>query len=289
MDWHAIPSLSALRAFEATARLNSFSKAARELNVTHAAIAQHVRALEAEFSETLVFRQGRGLALTQAGSALSDHLQSGFGEIAQGVEQLRNATNTRPLSISLTPAFATNWLMPRIGSFWREHPDISVNLNPSSALVDLTRDAFDMAIRFGEGTWRGLDAFLLAEGDFCVVAHPDLVKGRRATCLEDVADFPWLLEGKMRERGALLVKEGVDFETSTIKMFDTNAMVFAAVNAKLGLSVQPYALVKDQIDDGKLALVCALDRHGLGYYVVTRPGLQSQNLTTFIKWLRKQV
>ena len=72
-------------------------------------------------------------------------------------------------------------------------------------------------------------------------------------------------------------------------MFDTNAMVFAAVHAQLGLSVQPFALVKDQIDDGKLALVCALDRHGLGYYVVTRPGRQSQNLVTFIKWLRKQV
>lgn len=288
MDWRTIPSLSALRAFEATARLRSFSKAAKELNVTHAAIAQHVRALEAEFSETLVFRQGRGLALTQAGVNLAAHLQTGFGEIALGVGQLRSATDMRPLNISLTPAFATNWLMPRIGAFWAQHPDVSLNLNPSSALVDLSQDGFDMAIRFGEGHWRGLNAFLLAEGGFCVVAHPDLLIGRTATCLEDVADYPWLLEAKMRERNALLDKQGVDFDTSTIKMFDTNSMVFAALHAKLGLSIQPYALVKDQIDAGKIALVCALDNTGLGYHVVTRAGPQSKNLAIFIKWLRSQ-
>ena len=78
MDWRDIPSLAALRAFEATARLSSFSAAARELNVTHAAIAQHVRGLEAEFGCELVFRQGAGMALTDAGRALALSLGEGF-------------------------------------------------------------------------------------------------------------------------------------------------------------------------------------------------------------------
>ncbi len=78
MNWSRIPSLAALRAFEATARGQSFSKAARELNVTHAAIAQHVRSLEAEFGEALVVRQGRGLILSPEGQRLADALSAGF-------------------------------------------------------------------------------------------------------------------------------------------------------------------------------------------------------------------
>ena len=89
MDWRDIPSLSALRAFEAAARLESFSGAARALNVTHAAIAQHVRALEDEFGETLMERQGRNMVPTPAGRRFAHDLEAGFSEIAAGVRALR--------------------------------------------------------------------------------------------------------------------------------------------------------------------------------------------------------
>lgn len=190
MDWRNIPSLSALRAFEAAARLRSFTKAADELNVTHAAIAQHVRALEAEFAEPLIQRQGRGVAATLHGQRLADQLTEGFMVISDGVADLRNVSENRPLNLTVTPAFASNWLMPRIGDFWNAHPEIQLNINPHMRLVDLRAEGFDIAIRYGEGVWPGLDAKLLTDGDFWVVATPGLLAGRTAECLADVVDLP---------------------------------------------------------------------------------------------------
>jgi LysR family glycine cleavage system transcriptional activator len=285
MDWRLIPSLHALRAFEATSRLRSFTKAAAELNVTHAAIAQHVRALEAEFGESLVFRQGRGLALTQQGARFAETLRVGFVQIETAVLDLRDQGEIRPLNISATPAFAGQWLMPRIGDFWAKHPDVLLNINPSIQLVDLISDRYDMAIRYGRGDWPNLHSKCLLHGDFCVVAHPDLVAGRIANCLDDVTDLPWLLEGSMMERTALLESVGVDFSTADVKTFTTNEMVLSAVHAGLGMSLQTGALVRSQIANGTLLNICDLAQDGLNYFVVTPKGKQHKDLKTFENWL----
>ena len=285
MDWRFIPSLHALRAFEATSRLRSFSKAASELNVTHAAISQHVRALEAEFGESLVFRQGRGLALTDQGAQFAQSLRSGFWEIETAVKELRNNGDVRSLNISATPAFAGQWLMPRIGDFWQKHPDIILNINPSVHLVDLARDGYDMAIRYGAGNWKGLESKRLLHGDFCVVARADLLAGRRVDCLDDVLDIPWLLEGSMMERAALLESAGVDFDSADVKIFNTNEMVLSAVHAGLGMSLQTGALVRSQIADGSLINICDLAQDGLSYFVVIPKDRRHKDLPVFTKWL----
>jgi LysR family glycine cleavage system transcriptional activator len=287
MDWHNIPSLASLRAFEATARLSSFSKAARELNVTHAAIAQHVRNLETYFTETLVVRRGRGMAVTEKGAALADSLQAGFLTIAEGVETLQHFSDDRPLNISLTPAFAANWLMPRIGAFWAENPAITVNLNPSARNVDLAQDGIDMAIRFGLGSWQGLHSEALTNGDHVVVVKPDLVKGRIIHTLKDVADIPWLFEGHMMESKAMIENEGVDLTDAKISVFSTNELVLSAVRAGLGMSAHPLALVEREIEAGSLTKICALKDDSLGYYMVTRKDRETPALLTFKKWLRR--
>jgi len=287
MDWRNIPSLASLRAFEATARLHSFSKAARELNVTHAAIAQHVRSLESYFSETLAVRNGRGMAVTAKGAALANSLQSGFSTIADGVENLRRFSENRPLNISLTPTFAANWLMPRIGEFWGQHPDITVNLNPSIHLTDLAQDGIDMAIRYGRGNWQGLHSEVLTSGDYVVVVRPDLIKGRNYTCFQDLMDIPWLLENHLTERKTLLENEGINLETAKVSMLNTNELVLSALRAGLGMSSQPLALVEKEIEAGNLTKVCALKADGLGYYMVTRKGRETPALLLFQKWLRR--
>jgi LysR family glycine cleavage system transcriptional activator len=285
MDWSQIPSLHALRAFEATSRLRSFSKAAKELNVTHAAIAQHVRRLESEFGESLVYRQGRGLALTEQGSRFAQSLRVGFNEIENAVMDLRTQGESRPLNISATPAFAGQWLMPRIGDFWEKHPDILLNINPSIHLVDLVSDRYDMAIRYGAGDWPNLNSKRLLHGDFCVVARPDLLVGRDANCLDDVTDIPWLLEGSMMERTALLKSVGVDLSTAMVKTFTTNELVLSAVHAGLGMSLQTGALVRSQIANGALQNICDLAQDGLSYFVVTPKGNPHKDLKTFENWL----
>ncbi len=285
MNWSRIPSLAALRAFEATARGQSFSKAARELNVTHAAIAQHVRSLEAEFGEALVVRQGRGLILSHEGQRLADALSAGFETIADGVEDLRRLTEDRPLHISVTPSFASHWLMPQIGEFWARHPEVTLNINPSTDLVDMRRGGFDLAIRYGDGDWPGLEMELLTDGDFWVVAHPDLLKGRTTTCLSDVQDLPWVMESFMLERSALIAQEGVSMDALNLTLLNTGDLVMSATLAGLGVTVQPRSLVEREIQNGSLVRICALKQETLGYYIVTVPGRSPKGLGVFSRWL----
>lgn len=288
MNWSKIPSLAALRAFEAAARHLNFSHAAGELNVTHAAVAQHVRALEAEFNESLLNRQGRGLALTEAGTRLAESLKTGFAEIAGGVDQLRARSANRPLNITVTPAFATNWLMPRMGGFWAKHPEISISINPSTGMVDMARDGFDLALRFGDGNWQGVTADPLTSGDFLVVVRPDLIASRTVDCLSDVADLPWLLEEHMMERRAIVEREGIDFASVNATLLNTNGLVISAALSGLGLAVQPRSLVEAEIKSGALAKVCEINQPGLGYYMVTLPGREPRGLRKFQRWLRAE-
>ena len=288
MDWKNLPSLSALRAFEAAARLRSFSKAATELNVTHAAIAQHVRSLEAEFSETLMQRQGRGVVPTPHGLQLAESLFDGFSVISEGVSQLKSISQDRPLNLTLTPAFATNWLMPRIGEFWSSHPEIKLNINPNTALVDLRADGYDLGVRYGEGHWPGLDAELLTDGDFWVVATPKLLQGRGQTCLADVTDLPWVMEHHMMERRSVAEREGICFSNIDVTLFSTNGLVMSAAKADLGVTIQPKSLVQAEVESGELTRVCALNQEGLGYFVVTIPGREPKGLRQLMKWLRSK-
>lgn len=286
MTLSKLPSLSALRAFEAAARLGSFTRAAEELNVTHAAIAHHVRSLEAEFSETLLVRQGRGMAPTVLGQQLANDLFDGFSKIGDGVEKLRENKVQRALNISVTPAFASNWLMPRIGEFWARHPEVELNINPTASLVDLKRDGFDMAIRYGAGNWQGTQQQKLSSGGFWVVAHPDLLTDRTASCLADVLDLPWMLEHQFDEHRAMLEREGVDFDGLRLKSLSTNELVLSAVKAGLGVTLQPRSLVEASILSGALVRVCTLRQEGLGYYMLTLPDRSPKGLRTLMKWLR---
>ena len=288
MDWRHIPSLAALRAFEAAARHGSFTKAAAELNVTQAAVAQHVRALEAEFSRSFVTRQGRGIALTEAGRRLAEPLRSGFEVIEEGVRALREETAARPLQISTTPTFAANWLMPRIGDFWAEHPKVQVNIFPTEDLVDMRADGIDLAIRFGSGGWPGLEAELLTDGDFWVVAAPSLLKGTQVTELADVANLPWVLESRPQERHYLLEAAGLELAELKVSQLNTTALVLSAVRAGLGVSLQHSSIVEGDVARGDLRRVCALGLPGTGYYMAALAGRQRPGLQVCRRWLKSQ-
>ncbi|MEM7488186.1 MAG: LysR family transcriptional regulator [Pseudomonadota bacterium] len=288
MDWSRIPSLAALRAFEAAARHGGFSAAARDLNVTPAAIAHHVRALEAELDTPLLTRDGRGLALTADGRTLAEGLSDGFGAIAEAIDRARTGAAARPLTLAVTPAFATNWLMPRMGDFWTRHPDIPVAIQPGVDLVDLRRDGIDMAIRYGEGHWPGLSAELLTDGQFWVVARPDLIGGRHVDCVADLADLPWLVESYTMERRAVVEHAGLSLDDVTVKHLASNTLTLSAAEAGLGVVVQPRSLVERAVAEGRLLRLCTLDQAPLGYYMTTLPGRPTARVEVMQRWLRRQ-
>ena len=287
MKWSGIPSLASLRAFEATARAGSYSGAARELNVTHAAIAQHVRALEDFFSTELLFREGRGMALTDAGSRLAVSLADGFGAIADGVQALHDATAARPLRVSVTPSFGENWLMPRLGAFWAAHPEIEVEIKPTARLVDLRRDDVDIAIRYGKGDWTGVEVQPLVAVRNVVVGAPALLGTDRPSTPTEMARYRWILERHVREAYFIVERLGLSLDEISHSVVDTNALAVSAIRSGLGLGVQSAALVGREIEAGQLIALTEPVADDIGYFMVTLKGRETPGLRRFMAWMRK--
>ena len=283
MDWKSIPSLHALRAFEAVARGRSFTVAARELNVTEAAVRQHVRGLEQWFGMTLAERSGKGLALTKKGERLAAITSESFQTLASGIGTLMAREEDRPVTVALTPAFAEIWLMPKLDRFWREHPDIEINLAPSLKLADPHSDHFDLAIRYGLGSWPGLEATRLASAEYVVVAKPGMVDAT-SKGLSRLKSYPWLFETSRQEHRDWTERHGIDFDADANRHYPTNSLVIAAARAGHGLSLQARALVQTDLELGILEELHAEDNAPLGYYLVHRPGLR-QKARTFANWV----
>lgn len=288
IDWTRLPPLSALRAFEATARLQSFSAAARSLNVTHAAVAQQVRALEAHLGLVLVQRQARGMAVTAEGAQLAAALGEGFAAIEAGVRALERGRDGAPLKIALTPPFAETWLMPRLGDFWARNPGAELALVPSAALVDLRAEGYDLAIRYGAGPWPGLEAEPLTGGRFVVVGAPGLLGAARPEGAGALSAFPWITAQDSPEQRLWAEGLGLNWEALAPRLYPTTSLALAATRAGYGLSVQTHVLVDDDLRKGRLVALAQRNSEGLCYHLVTRPGVQPPALRRFLGWLRQQ-
>ncbi len=285
-----LPSLTALRAFEAAARTGGFSSAARELNVTHAAVAQQVRALEAHLGLPLIFREGRGMELTDEGARLAAALKEGFGTIAAAIAELTEDERARPLRVTITPTFAAQWLMPRLGGFWSKHPDIPLSLIPDQRVIDLKAERMDLAIRFGTGDWPGLDVEKLMPSFYTIVGAPRLLKGRESLTADEMSDMPWIIEEGWPEQIAWLRAIGVEPDTVSAHKVPTEELALSAARQGYGLHVELSTLLGDDLASGRLKAVYESRRdEGIGYWLVTRPGPMKPALKTFVRWLKGAV
>lgn len=289
MDWRTLPSLTALRAFEAAARLQNFSVAGRELNVTHAAVAQQVRALEAELGVELIYRQGRGLALTAEGARLAQAIGEGFRGIAQALAEVSTQAPGAPVRVTLTSAFAAQWLIPRLGEFWKAHPEIEISMHPDKRLVDLRREGIDIGLRFGNGKWPGLEAEFLTAADYVIVAAPELLQGHAALTPADLSAMPWVIEQDWPEALTWLKSYGLKPDAMNIAYIPNEELALSAARQGLGLHVEAEALVAQDVAEGRLMIVGRVHDDSLAYYIVTRPGPKRAELKTFIAWLKRSV
>src|SRR5438105_3151847 len=153
-----LPPLNALRAFEAAARSESFTRAAEELCVTQGAVSHQVKALEATLGLKLFIRDRQRLVITEAGREYLAVLRDAFDRIALGTERLTQRQRSGVLTVSTSPDFATKWLVHRLGRFAEKHPEIDLRISASMHHVDFAREDVDMAVRHGAGNWPGLDA-----------------------------------------------------------------------------------------------------------------------------------
>lgn len=287
MHWQNLPPLSALRAFAALAQSGSFTRAGEALNVSHAAVSQQVRALEDRLGVMLVARGQRG-RLTPEGARLAEALESAFAGVVQAVDELTGADAGRPLHVTTTSAFAANWLMPRLSEFRHLHPDVELMLNPTSQIIDLAPGGVDLAIRYGKGNWRGLDAELLVPTSMVLVGAASLLADRTIREPRDTLDLPWLQELGTSEMSNWLRDRGVIVPRKSSIIHLPGHLVLEGVRNGDGVSLASRVVVERELASGQVVALFEDVVPGTGYYIVTRPGVMRRTLKAFVSWLRRQ-
>ncbi len=287
MNWSDFPSLGSLRAFAAVADAGSYTQAAAALNVSHAAVSQQVKALEERLGVPLVARDGRGIALTEEGAALARDLATGFAAIARGVETLTGAGAERPVQVTMSPAFAVRWFMPRITEFQKRHPEITLMLNPTAEVVPLKPGGIDLAIRYGDSRAPDakVDPVLIA--DMVVVGTPALIGARDMTDPAMLVDMPWLQELGTHEVADWMARHGVTLDRPLMITHMPGNLIMEAVRRGDGITYTARPWVEEELKAGRLVELFSDRAFGV-YYIVTRPGVLRRPVKTFVKWLKRQ-
>ncbi|MBL9046033.1 MAG: LysR family transcriptional regulator [Tabrizicola sp.] len=281
--WRDMPSLSLLRAFDATAQQGSFAAAGRRLNVTHAAVTQAVRALEAELGVELVRRAGRTVALTEAGARLARALDEGFGTVAAGIAGLREVEARRVVRVTTTTYIAETFVMPRLPDFWARHPGVEVALSPSPAKIDLVRDGFDMAIRALGADWvEGPEEEIrpLCQSPVVAVCAPSLA----ASGLHP-QDMPWILGRENHFDLAEVAGAGLD--VARLKRVDVGSphLELQACRQGLGAGTATEIICRADIEAGRLVVLPLTGLPVITYAVVMPKGPRRASVEAFAGWL----
>ena len=287
MDWTTLPPLNALKAFAALAETGSYTQAGAALNVSHAAVIQQVKALEERLGVSLVVRAGRGIELTEDGAALARELGAGFATIRRGVEALTGAEAHRPVQVTMSPAFAVKWLMPRIADFQSRHPDITLLLNPTGQFMELKPGGIDLALRYSPCDRLTATVDVLGIFDLVVVGTPSIIGNKEITDPAELVYLPWLQELGTNEVADWLMRHGVTLDRPLMISHMPGNLIMDAVRRGDGITYPVRQWVEEEIRSGELVELFPEEAFGL-FYIHTRPGALRAPVKTFVRWLKEQ-
>lgn len=242
--------LNALRAFEASARHLSFTRAAIELNVTQSAVSAQVKNLEERLGVSLFRRLPRGLALTDEGHALLPMLSETFARIGAVLEQFRDGRLREVLTVAVVGTFAVGWLIPRLDAFHRDHPFVDLRLLTHNNRVDLAGEGLDYAIRFGDGAWHGTHAEPLMDAPLSPVCTPEIAARLREPA--DLARETLLRSYRTDEWARWFGAAGVAPPLLRGPVFDSSVTMAAAAMQGLGVALLPPAMFGQALRDERL-------------------------------------
>lgn len=301
MGMRSIAHLNALRAFEASARHQSFSLAAQELNVTPAAVGQLVRTLEDWLGSPLFVRSTSGrarLVTTEVAEQALPDIRAGLERLAVGLERLRSGSAGGVLTVTVSPAFAAKWLLPRIERFQAAWPETDLRLDTSLKPVDFVAQRIDVGVRYGRGLWPGLAAEKLMDEEVYPVCAPALLA---TATLQAPGDL----------RGQVLIHDqSVDTSTGFaswqawlrhagvqgvptdrgLRINNSAAVLQAAVDGQ-GVALARSVMAHDDLAAGRLVRLFPQVRleSALAYYVVYRPECIAQpKVAAFRDWLLRE-
>lgn len=277
-------SLNTLRAFDASARHLSFTRAALELCVTQAAVSHQVKALEEHLGLALFRRTTRGLILTDEGAALAPTLEESFTRIARTLDALANGGPREVLTIGVVGAFAIGFLLERLKPFRAEHPFIDLRLMTNNNKVDLFSESLDAAIRFGDGAWRGVGSTRLMVAPMAPLTSPEIAAGLAAPA--DLAKVSLLRSYRAQDWPAWFAAAGVANISARGPMFDASHLMVQAAMLGEGVALAPPAMFTRELASGRLVqpFACEVD---VGAYWLTRliSKPPTPALEAFERWL----
>ncbi len=290
MSVYRLPNFSALRAFEAAARHENFSRAAEELQLTHGAVSHQVRALERELGLALFVRHGKQVRITEGGAHYARQLARAFADMAAASEALRRTPLQQRLSIAATPLFAARWLAPRLGGFIERHPDIHVVLQSAEQWL-AGRDApVDIGIRFGAGQYPGWTVERLMDE----VCYPVVSPHYRAGVLPERPELlgQHILLGSEEGWTRWLDAAGVTLaEARAPSLPEDGAALLRAAVAGQGVALVPHVTAQPDIAAGQLLrLFGTASPCREGYFLLMPPAAaQPPQVRAFRDWLLDEV
>ncbi len=287
-----------MRAFEAAARHLSLSLAANELNVTPAAIRHQIRQFEDHIGLPVFERNGRGLALTDAGAAGLRDLREAFAHLAAAMDAIGSLGEGGVLSVSVPPSFAAKWLLPRLDSFEREHPEIDVRVSASTEIADFKRDRIDVAIGYGPGGYGDVFLEKLLTETVIPVCSPALLGDAVVRTARDLLGLTLLHDDSPDNDSSYpnwdnwMRAAGVhDADVERGPRFNQSSLVIESAILGRGVALAKSTLVAADIQAGRL--VQPIDGESpvsfAYYFIAPRAKLNLPKVAYFREWLRRQV
>jgi len=249
LDVSQLP-LNALRAFEASARLCSFTRAGLELRVSQTAISHQVKSLEELLDLTLFERLPRGVALTDEGQALLPVLTDAFQRMSAALSRFEDGNFQDVLTVGVVGTFATGWLLPRLGAFSDRHPHIDLRLKINNNRADMMADGLDCFIRFGDGAWHGTNAISLMDAPLSPACSPEIAQ--RLTTPEDLLNEPLLRSYRMDEWARWFQSVSVTPPRARGWMFDSSLTMADAAAQGAGVALLPLGMFDRDLRSGRL-------------------------------------
>jgi DNA-binding transcriptional LysR family regulator len=282
--------LNGLRAVETVARLGSLAAAAGELNVSASAVSQQIKRTEKQLGQALFERTPGGLVPTEFGAAFTARLGVGFRELAQAVAMADEASQCT-LVVSVAPAFASKWLLPRLSRHFARHPNVLLRIDASGRLADLDHSDVDVAIRMGDGVWPGGRAELLLAQEIFPVCAPSIAA--RLHSIEDLAQTCAITdERSMISWDSWFRAAGVEPVTFLKGARFTDPMLcLESAIAGHGVMLAWQLLTADALADGRLVAPFGVRAEsGLGYWMVTSATKsESRKVRDFKIWIREEI
>ncbi len=287
-----IPSTAALIAFEASARHESFTRAAEELSLTQGAVCRQIGTLEQFLGVALFRRSRRGVKLTEAGLAYSRRVAAQLDAVERDTLAVMGQQGNQAVELALVPTFGTQWLLPRLKAFQRLHPEVTVHLTNRTRPFLFADTAFDAAIYFGDANWSGTQSHYLMPENSLPVCSPELLEGRGELSAAQIARLP-LLQQTTRPYawrqwfGSLGMNVAGDLGGPRYELF---SMLAQAAEHAMGVALIPPFLIQRELAEGRLVIAkehaCLSDK--AYYLMIPERKVESAALIAFRDWLLEQ-